>query len=218
MLNKWFNADLILDEKQSLTARAQVNFLDHSLYNADETLRKQEKAFLDYNRGSQIAFLPSEKINDFLDGFTQHFNDSLNLSGEEVEQSKKRFRADGLTLENTPLDLSDASDISESGLVFFNPKRGCELLFGVNSAFPLPNNPYFQDKLSQEHFLHLLMDPSISPEIVLFCINQCKKKLTVLKTSPLKEFLKDIDFLLRFWKRDNYHTTPAITFIGGREE
>jgi len=66
--------------------------------------------------------------------------------------------------------------------------------------------------------MRLLMDPGISTEIVLFCINHCKKKLTILKTSPLKEYLKDIDFLLRFWKKDNYHTTPAITFIGGKEE
>jgi len=212
-----FNADLILDEKQSLAARARVNFLDHSLYNADDTLRKQEKAFLDYNRGSQIAFLPSEKMNEFLTGFIQHFNDSLNLSGEEVEQSKKRFRADGLTLENTPLDLWDASDTPETGLVFFNPKSGCEVVFGVNSAFPLPNNPYFQEELTQEHFMRLLMDPSISPEIVLVCIDHCKEKLAVLNTFPLRKFLDDIDFLLRFWKKDNYHTTPAITFIGGME-
>jgi hypothetical protein len=24
--------------------------------------------------------------------------------------------------------------------------------------------------------------------------------------------------LLRFWKKDNYHATPAITFIGEKEE
>ena len=213
-----FNADLILEEKQSLVSRAQVNFLDHSLYNADETLRKQEKAFLDYNGGSQIAFLPSEKMNDFLAGFVKHFNDSLNLSGEEVEQSKKRFRDDGIPLGNGLIDLSDEPDTPETGLVFFNPKRGCEVVYGVNSAFPLPNNPYFQEELSQEHLMRLLMDPSVSTEIVLFCINQCKKKLTVLKTSPLKDYLKDIDFLLRFWKKDNYHATPAITFIGEKEE
>jgi len=78
-------------------------------------------------------------MNEFLAGFAQHFNDSLNLSGEEVEQSKKRFREDGIQLENGFIDLSDEPDTPETGLVFFNPKSGCEVVFGINSAFPLPN-------------------------------------------------------------------------------
>jgi hypothetical protein len=61
------------------------------------------------------------------------------------------------------------------------------------------------------------MDESISPEIVFFCIENCKEKLPFLNSDLGKKYLDDIDFLLRFWKKENYHTKPAITFTGVKD-
>lgn len=51
-------------------------------------------------------------------------------------------------------------------------------------------------------------------ELTLFCIEHCKNKLPFFNEEPGKIYLKDIDFLLRFWKTSNYHTQPLITYTG----
>jgi hypothetical protein len=52
----------------------------------------------------------------------------------------------------------------------------------------------------------------------MYCIDNCKSKLPFFKDGDGKSYLKDIDFLLRFWKKENYHTKPAITFTGTKQE
>jgi hypothetical protein len=64
---------------------------------------------------------------------------------------------------------------------------------------------------------HLLTESSeqISTELAMYCIAKGKNKLPFLKKGEGKWFLDDIDFLLRFWKKTNYHARPEITFTGG---
>ena len=61
-----FNADLILDEKNSIESRASVNFLDHQTEEVKDVLAQQYNAFLEFNGGQPIAFIPSEKIDGFI--------------------------------------------------------------------------------------------------------------------------------------------------------
>lgn len=104
--------------------------------------------------------------------------------------------------------------VSETGLVFFNHKSGSEIALAVNSAFPFPDNPYFQEENSEEQIIRLLMDESISTELAMYCIDSCKDKLAFYNKGDGKMYLNDFDFLFRFWKRDNYHTKPEITYTG----
>lgn len=210
-----FNPDLILDEKNSLESRMAVNFLDHKTKEVDKLLEQQLNAFKDLNYGLQIAFMPSDRIEEFIKAYTEFFNNSLNLSDKEIKEAKERSHKEGFfETEYKPLNYSEVSD---TGLAFFNLKSGCELALAVNSAFPLPNNPYFEKELSEEHVLRLLMDESISPELTMFCIDNCKKELSFFSNDIGKKYLDDIDFLLRFWKRGNYNTKPSITFTGQNE-
>jgi len=207
-----FNADLILDEKNALESRMQVNFLDHQSENVDELLTKQYNAFKEFNDGLPIVFMPSEKLNDFVKNYTEYFNASLRLSAKEQKQAKQRAKDDGFFgTDSEPINYEEVPDTS---LVFFNPKSGVEIAFATNSAFPLPNNPYFKEAESEEHILRLLMDESISVELTMYCIDNCKSKLPFFKEGVGEAYLKDIDFLLRFWKKDSYHTIPSITFTG----
>lgn len=207
-----FNPDLVLDEKNSLESRMAVNFLDHQRKEIDEMLEKQFKAFRDFNNGLQIAFMASDEIDEFYRAYTEFFNNSLNLSDKEIKEAKERSRKDGFFgVENEPKNYSE---VSETGLAFFNPKSGSEIALAVNSAFPLPNNPYFEEVFSDDHVMRLLMDESISAELAMFCIDNCKTELPFFNTGIGKRYLDDIDFLLRFWKKDNYHTKPSITFTG----
>lgn len=211
-----FNADLILGEKNSLESRMAVDFLDHPSKATDEVLQKQLSAFKEYNNGSQIAFLQSASIKEFINGYITFFNTTLNLSEDEITAAKQRATDDGL-LDTHDLHL-DFPKETETGLVFFNPKRGCETALDVNSAFPMSSNPYFEEEDSEEHVMNLLTDESLSTELVLFCIDNCKTKLSFFTNDSGKRYLDDIDFLLRFWKKDNYHSIPAITFTGQNED
>ncbi len=210
-----FNADLILDEKNSLKSRMTVNFLDHQTKEFDDILEKQYKAFKKFNKGSQIAFMTSDRIGEFTKAYIEFFNNSLNLSDKKIKEARERSREDGFfgTEDEPKID----TEISKSGLVFFNPQSGVEIALAVNSAFPLPNNPFFEEEFSNEHIMRLLLDESISFELAMFCIENCKADLPFFNTREGQVYLDDIDFLLRFWKKDNYHTKPSITLTGTDE-
>ncbi len=207
-----FNPDLILDEKNSTTSRIAVNFLDHQKKETADMLNKQFKAFIDFNNGSQIAFMASEKIEAYIKSYTEYFNNALNLSAKEIEEAKQRARNDGFFGTND--EKRDFTKVADAGLVFFNPKSGVEIALSVNSAFPLPNNPFFDIEQSTDDIMFLLISDEMSTELALFCIDNCKKNLPFFNEGIGKLYLKDIDFLLRFWKRANYHAKPSITFTG----
>jgi hypothetical protein len=189
-----------------------VNFLDHQTQGTDELLKKQLSAFKDFNNGSQIAFLPSVKIESFYKGYIEFFNNSLNISEKEIRAAKERARNEGYFGSNDT--HADFTDVSETGLVFFNPKSGTEIALAVNSAFPMASNPYFKVEDSEEHVMLILMDDSLSTELVMYCIDTCKTKLPFFTEGVGRKYLEDIDFLLRFWKNDNYQTIPSITYTG----
>ena len=152
-----FNPDTILKEKSSMESRAVVNFLDYQNPEIDEILRKQILAFKNYNNDSLIAFLPSEKIEEFYKGYMEFYNETLNLSEKEVRKVKQRLKNDGFIVKEKQKDFSK---LSETGLVFFNPKSGVEIAFCINSAFPLPSNPYFKEEDSEDDVMYLLMHES----------------------------------------------------------
>jgi hypothetical protein len=207
-----FNADIILDEKNSLKSRKAVNFLDHLNKDPEEILQMQFIAFKEIHNGSQIAFLPSDKIKDFFKAYVEYYNKSLNLSEKEIEEANQRIKSDGFNAKND--ESLDFHEVSESGLLFFNPKSGIEIALAVNSAFPHPDNPYFEKDNSEMHIMRLLIDESISAELAMYCIDNFKRKLPFFKKGDGKAYLDDIDFLLRFWKKDNYHAKPEITYAG----
>lgn len=207
-----FNPDLILDEKNSLQSRMSVNFLDHQVKDMNEILKEQFEAFKDFNNGEQIAFMGADKIESFVKGYMEYFNNSLKLSKEEIEAARQRARKEGYF--GTEDNSTDFSEVSDSGLVFFNPKSGTEIALEVNSAFPAANNPFFDKNQSIEHIMRLFYDESISTELAMYCIDNFKSELLFFKGFEGKMYLKNIDFLLRFWKKGNYFTKPSITFTG----
>lgn len=212
---KPFDPDLILDEKNSIESRMVVNFLDHQIQETEEMLNKQLTAFEDFNEGSQIAFLSSGEIEHYVRSYAEYFTNSLGLSDKEKEEAKQRARNDGFF--GTEQEPKDFSEVSETGLVFFNPKSGLEVALDVNNAFPLPNNPFFQVEDSEDDIMFLFMSEEMATELAMFCINNCKSKLPFFNEGIGEKYLDDIDFLLRFWKKDNYFAKPSITYTGQEE-
>lgn len=210
-----FNANLILDEKNSLKSRISVNFLDHKGEEVNKTLQRQYNTFLDFNNQKQIAFLPVDKVNDFIKEYTEFYNKSLNLTEKEIQDSLERSKKDGLFWGEE--DKLEYDESFESALVFFNPKSGIEIAFEVNSAFPLKENKYFDKNRTKEHILRLFKAKELSTELSLFCVDNFKNELSFFQEEEGKFLLKELDFLLRFFKGSQYHTIPEVTFTGGVE-
>lgn len=97
-------------------------------------------------------------INEHLQSFYQ-------IKENETYCFRERAKKDGFFQENSSFDFSDQG---ENGLVFFNPKSGCEIAFDINSAFPLPNNPFYNKEESEEHIIHLLINENLSKRTYAF--------------------------------------------------
>ena len=207
-----FNADMVLDEKNSISSRKAVSFLDHKKNDIEDILAEQLKDFKDFNGGSQISFMYSNQIDSFLADFMQYHNEALGKTDEEYEEAKKRARKEGY-LGNKD-KKSHFEDSEEQALVFFNPISGLEIVLAINSAFPDDQNPFYSEEESKDHIIQLLLAEEMSPELVRFCIENYRDKLPFFKDVIGKTYLENLDFLLRFCKRKNYHTKPQITLTG----
>ena len=186
-----------------------VSFLDHA-EKAPEILQMQEKAFLKFNHNSPIAFLSTDKIDSFFNNYRTYYN-SL-FQKEERESALKNFKESDFFKEKEH-EKHDFSGLADSGLVFFNSKSGCEIAIGINSAFPAKENPYFREDESEEAVFSLFVSSDYSKELAMYCIDNYKDKLTYLKEGKGRRYLDDIDFLLRFWKQEDYFSKPSISYL-----
>ncbi|MDY0255432.1 MAG: DUF3843 family protein, partial [Tenuifilaceae bacterium] len=193
-------------------SRMAVNFLDHRRKEIDDILKGQLNAFKAFNKGSLIAFMPATEIKNFVKDYNDFYNNSLNLSEKEMEESRQRAREEGFV--DTEEELEYQYEASDTALVFFNPKSGVEVALGVNNAFPLPDNPFFNIEDSDEDIIGLLMSEEMSAELATYCIDNCRENLPFFNEGTGKTYLEDIDFLLRFFKKNKYHSKPSITMTG----
>jgi hypothetical protein len=200
-----YNQKLVDDERNNVKKRNALNFLDFDEKAALESILLLEKAFLKYNNNSPIAFLPASEINGYLKNFYQFYNESI------AENPKKAKNV------NKKLDkafVSEASKIEgEHAVLFFNPQKGLEILIDCNSAFPLKENPFYDIEESDADVSTVLFSHYASPELAEFCIKKGKSKLKFFKHAPGKLYLDDIDFLMKYNKKENYYSKPEITQI-----
>lgn len=207
-----FDADFVLDEKNSYESRSKVSFLDKDQDKIDEMMHNQLTAFKKLNNGQEITFVNAEEVDTHMQTFIQLYNDSLHLSEIEKEQACERVRKDGFFggIEKH----TDFSEVLETGLIFFNPISGLEVAFGINSAFPSENNPFYNEEEREEDTIRLLVSKEYSSELAMYCVKHFGKELPFFKKTSGKKYLENIDFLLRFWKKERYHSVYNMNFIG----
>lgn len=210
-----FDAELVKDEKKSMQSRSQVDFLDFGKKEVGELLEIQMESFLNFNNGSLIAFIPKSEFEDFGKDFIDYYNNSLKLSANQMEKSFNRAEKEA-EANSKKEQKSLISTIDEPGLVFFNPKSGLEMAWGVTDAFPLPENPCFDAEESEDSIMTLLISPNISKELLTYSIDHCKSDLNFFQKNKGKIVLNDLDFLMRFFKKEYYHTKPSISLVGSK--
>ncbi|QHI37268.1 hypothetical protein IMCC3317_26470 [Kordia antarctica] len=210
-----FNADLILDQKNSAVDRASVNFLNPTEY-TQSFLEDQKKTFLKLNKGSLTITLPENKVDDFIQSFITHHNDTLKLSKEEIKESEERIKKEGFFHEEFSNQEEDQNfiDVNEKVVLFFNPSSGIEIFYGLETIFPNETHNSNLLEITKSDIISLLFSPEYSPELIHYFIKKFKNKVSILKESPLKEYIAELDFLLQFSKINHYEEQNRITFIG----
>ncbi len=215
MFQQPYSAAIVSEQKKSQQSIKAVNFLDE-YKRAEEATQKYLKYFLQFNKGSQIAFMPTNKIDEFVVDFYQFYNNTIRFASKENEEKYEKMEKQGAinNFAGHQYFSNLGEDSPESGLVFFNPKSGLEMALGINSAFPMPNNPFYNVEESEECIFSLLEGKEFSKELVMYCMEHCKDDLYFFNYDANGErYLKDLDFLLRFWKAEAYHSKPTITLI-----
>jgi len=202
------DGNLASHEVAKLSSATDVAFLEDN-ERVTAFLLAQFKVFKEFNNGQQIVFLPTKKVNDFIRSFIEYHNSNLSMTERKRVKAKQKAQASAaLSLFDSPQVQSDFED---SALVFFNPERGIEVATNINSAFPAQYNPYFSADLSDEHLNKMLFNENISPGLCQYCIENHKSQLPFFKEGEGKFYLQDLDFLLRYWKKNKYHPKPIIS-------
>ncbi len=209
-IEKAFDSNLILDERNSAESRAKVNFLLDQKQ-IKNVLELQKKAFLEFNEDSLIAFVPSSELQSFINEFKFFYNSSLNLSETEISEANQRTKAGGFFGNESNFEDFDADE--KATIVFFNVNEGIEFYVDVIGAFPDGKNPFFVQE-EKEDINHILMADNCSTEFANYLVDNYKDKLDYFKTEPYKSYLKDLDFLLRFWKKSYYHSEARVVLTG----
>lgn len=209
-----YDAEIVEDEKKSMISRKRVDFLDFGNEKVTELLQNQMESFLKFNNGSQIAFMPTSEFEDFSNDFIEFYNNSLKLTPDQIRQSNNRAKKAGVG--NEKLGQTEVlSDLDERGLIFFNPKSGLEMGWGITDALPLPQNPFYDEEESEDSFMTLLTSPELSKELALYALEHCKGEIKFFQSENGKSISMDLDFLMRFFKKEHYHTQPAVSLVGG---
>lgn len=200
-----YNQKLVEEERNDHIKKNALNFLDFDEKAALESILLLEKAFLKYNNNSPIAFMPASEINGYLKNFYQFYNESIAENSKKAKNVDKKLDKDF---------VSEESEIEgEHAVLFFNPKKGLEIIIDSNSAFPLKENPSYNIEESDADVMSVLFAPYASPELAQFCIKKGKSKLNFFKHAPGKLYLDDIDFLMKYNKKENYYSKLEITQI-----
>ncbi len=189
---------IVESEKNSQKALESVSFLQNMDEKA-EILAKQQTAFLEHTKGAQFVKIPIKEIDSFLHKFYDFYNEKYGKG-----KSPDKAMTSGTKIFNT------AKNRNAILTVFFNPKKGIEISQDIWYAFePVSEkNPATEQRESADS---LVDDRTLSSELAHFWYDNYAKQLDIKPYSTLSK--QEFDFLLRYSKRNNYHSEPEIYMI-----
>ncbi len=177
-----------------------------------EHIREHFEYFLAYNNNKPIAFFMNHKEQvEFVNGFFEFYNTEIaRKSGKDIPTDFKT--------KNLPFSKDeDETDEDDNGIVlFFNQEIGLEIAPKIAAAIPDKDNPYYvHDKKDNEEIIqHILFDDIISPEFTKHLIkNYNLPALYFFDKQDSYLIHENLDFILRFYKRERFHAKPLVTMI-----
>ncbi len=200
-----YDQEMIQKEKKSIESKLALNFLsskeDKKLN--EEILSNQFTAFKKITNGKLIVLMKTSEVKQFIDKFLEHYN-NLDLT-EEIND------ATSINYEEISSDYNP-NDVEEASLVFFDSKKGITSVDGINDLFLVKENSSYNENDYKSLFLSLLMNKTISDELVKYYIENYSNVLNFYGEYLEEVITPDLDFLLRFYKVEEYHNVAQIVF------
>ena len=205
-----FDANIVLDQKNSSDERLKVsNIGEESLEENIKFTLQQEKSFID-TFGSSIVFASEDQLQNCLDLFQNQYHKGLkNNTQKDFLEAQQRFRSKGYFSKN---DNFGSTNKNNNVIIFFNKNQGVEIYNNICNIIPDEKNPFYKEEDTLQIKL-ILFSPEYSKEFAEYFVANYASKLDFFKTGTGAKYLNDFDFLLRFWKPNNYFNLPTISFI-----
>lgn len=207
-----FNADFILDCKNSTEQRmAFAEIIDTEIDNEFNEIFNS--AFRRFNKGSDLAFLAVNEVNEFLKDFMAFHNDlRAEATEEKLEESLKRARSKGYFGGDKKVDL-DFGDRMDAALIYASPSSGLEINTQVCGAFPLKNNPYYEEADLEFSVKRLIQSQAASKELTLYCLENFGDQFTFLENEENRYLKDNLDFVMRFCKGEKYYPKRTVAAV-----
>ena len=84
-----FDANIVLNEKNSVQSHHQLSSLPENKKIIQEVISLQKRSFLKQNNNSQLVFISTSKINQFMEEFTNFHNTQVKLTTAEKKKIKE---------------------------------------------------------------------------------------------------------------------------------
>lgn len=174
-----------------------------------EHILEQYEHFLEYNHNKPLVFLRNHmEQEEFINGFFEFLNQKI--ARETDEQDNRDL---------IPKDFLPSQDEDENDknlILFFNRETGIEIATGIALFIPDKENPCYEDGIETEKFTeHILYNYSISHELAKYLIkNYDLPALYFIEKTDSYLIHENLDFILRFNKRESYHAKPLLTMVG----
>jgi|SRR3972149_2829658 len=149
-------------------------------------------------------------MEEFVDGYYEFFNKSLNLSEKDYREANERSKKKGLLTPEKKIKLP-FHDIP--GIVFFNKNSGIEMIFGYNEIIPDPKNPYYNENANHDEALNLFNSEHVGGALATYLLTNYMLPGAKFPGDEGNILMDNFDFMLRFWNPKNYHSKPGITLI-----
>lgn len=207
-----FDADLILDCKNSTEERmAFAEIIESEVDNEFNDIFR--KAFKRFNKGSDLAFLPVNEVNDFLQDFMAFHNDlRAEATEEKLEDSLKRARSKGYFGGDKKVEL-DLNDSIDAALIYASPSSGLEINTHACGAFPLKENPYYNEVDLEDSVKRLIQSQAASKELTLYCLENFGDQFTFLDNEENRYLKDNLDFVMRFCKGEKYYPKRTVATV-----
>ena len=165
-----------------------------------EMLDRHEECFKDLTHGNQCAyFANTQQYNDFVNRFRVYIFEKANPGKTFPEKEKLIY------------DEEDMEDI----VMFFNHHAGTELYPDLASAVNDPRNPYYK-RGETVNVPSLVTAESVSPEFVKYLIDHQLITFNQKKKMDDQTITGNLDFLMRYFKQDDYFSEPRITIVNDK--
>jgi hypothetical protein len=171
-----------------------------------EIVKDMNTAFLNINQGKQITYLKGNRA--FFDFYIRWMDEHAQISEEKTDSDEFQRVKEKLFSEMNALPKDEDKLVT----FFFNPASGLEVYFPVTGFISDPDNPYAVPR-GKYLLEELVTDNTYSKEFVNYLRENKLIEFSSSKKSGMEVsvILDNLDFLLRYYKREKYWTKPNIT-------